>query len=117
LGSIGRARLRPSLVFRGSDGASPSRESACFRRSKDYQAALLSWKKEKRRVALEHGPALHLGALRKGYTTEALKEGVDTVTVAHLLGHRDPSMVAKVYGHVQVDPEYMMRAARRAKGG
>jgi integrase len=58
----------------------------------------------------------HLGAFRKGFATEALKAGVDTVTVAHLMGHRDPSMVSKVYGHVQQDPEHMANAARRAKG-
>jgi hypothetical protein len=37
------------------------------------------------------------------------------VTVAHLLGHRDPSMVSKVYGQVQQDPKHMAKSARKAK--
>ena len=63
-------------------------------------------KKQKARVRLtrEHGTKYHLGAFRKGYATEALKAGVDTVTLAHLLGHRDRSMVSRVYGHVAAGP-------------
>jgi integrase len=32
-----------------------------------------------------------------------------------LLGHRDATMVSKIYGRVQNDPEHMARAAERAK--
>lgn len=67
------------------------------------------------RLAKKIGHKYHLGAFRKGYATEALKAGVDTVTVAHLLGHRDPSMISRVYGHVQQDPEHMAKSARKAK--
>lgn len=67
------------------------------------------------RLEKKIGAKYHMGAFRKGYATEALKAGVDTVTVAHLLGHRDPSMVSKVYGQVQHDPEHMAKSARRAK--
>jgi integrase len=62
------------------------------------------------------GRKLHLGAWRKGYATEALKAGIDTVTVAHLMGHRDGTMVSRIYGRVQQDPAHMAHAARRAKG-
>ncbi len=68
------------------------------------------------RLEKKVGRKYHLGAFRKGFATEALKAGVDTVTVAHLMGHRDPSMVSRVYGQVQQDPEHMASAARRAKG-
>ena len=67
------------------------------------------------RLEKKLGKKYHIGAFRKGYATEALKAGVDTVTVAHLLGHRDPSMVSKVYGQVQQDPEHMAKSATRAK--
>jgi integrase len=67
------------------------------------------------RLRKKIGKKYHLGAFRKGYATEALKAGIDTVTVAHLLGHRDPSMVSRVYGQVQNDPAHMASAARRAK--
>ncbi|MEW4569551.1 tyrosine-type recombinase/integrase [Tautonia sp. JC769] len=69
------------------------------------------------RLEKKIGTKYHLGAFRKGFATEALKAGVDTVTVAHLMGHRDPGMVSRVYGHVQQDPEHMAAAARRARPG
>ena len=67
-------------------------------------------------LARQHGKKYHLSAFRKGYATEALKNGVDTVTVAHLLGHTDASMVSRVYAKVQQDPKFMAEAASRAKG-
>ncbi|MEI7921416.1 MAG: site-specific integrase [Planctomycetota bacterium] len=57
----------------------------------------------------------HLGAFRKGYCTEALKSGLDTVTVSHLMGHVNAVMVSKVYAKVQHDTEFMHSASRRAK--
>ena len=39
-GEFGRARLRPSLARRGSDGASPSRTPRCFRASKDAPSGM-----------------------------------------------------------------------------
>lgn len=59
----------------------------------------------------------HLGAFRKGFATKALKAGVDTVTLAHLMGHRDPSMVSRVYGQVQQDPEHMAAAIHKTTSG
>jgi hypothetical protein len=44
-----------------------------------------------------------------------LKAGGDTVTLSHLLGHREPSMVSRVYRHVQQDPIHKAPATRRAK--
>jgi integrase len=67
------------------------------------------------RLKKKLGRKLHLGAWRKGYATEALKAGIDTVTVAHLMGHRDGTMVSRIYGRVQQDPAHMADAARRAK--
>jgi integrase len=67
------------------------------------------------RIEKKIGKKLHLGAMRKGFTTEALKAGLDTLTVAHLLGHRDGTMISRVYGKVQQDPVHMLDASRRAK--
>jgi integrase len=55
-------------------------------------------------------------ALRHSYITHKLKTGTDTVTLAHLVGHEDTSMISKVYGHVGLDPEYMRSQARRNAG-
>jgi integrase len=112
LAELGVAAERPGR-FREA-GIEPERlEWAC----EEHRAAVRRWQKETVKLAREHGPKYHLGAFRKGFATEALKAGVDTVTMAHLMGHRDPSMVSRVYGHVQQDPEHMAKAARRARGG
>ncbi|WP_169979746.1 tyrosine-type recombinase/integrase [Tautonia rosea] len=68
------------------------------------------------RLQKKIGRKLHLGAWRKGFATEALKNGVDVHTTAHLLGHSDSAMLSRVYARVQADPEFMARAARRARG-
>lgn len=39
-------------------------------------------------------------AFRHTFATEGLKSGVDAITVAELMGHRDLTMVARVYGHL-----------------
>jgi integrase len=74
-------------------------------------------RKELTRIALEHGQKLHLGAFRKSFATEALKNGVDPVTASHLLGHSNTNMLAKVYARLAQDPKYLRDAAKRAKGG
>jgi len=49
-------------------------------------------------------------AVRHGFATEALKNGLDTTTVGVLMGHANPSMVAKVYQHLAQDDSYMLGA-------
>jgi integrase len=95
------------------DGVAPEKLEAA--RAK-HRAQVRKSVKEADELARSHGVKYHLGAFRKGYATEALKNGVDTVTVAHLLGHSDASMVSRVYAKVQQDPKFMAEAARRAKG-
>lgn len=69
-----------------------------------------------RRLARRTGRKLHLGAFRKGWATEALKNGVDVLTAAHLMGHANSNMLAKHYAKMQADPAFMAEAARRARG-
>lgn len=71
-----------------------------------HRASVKAWQKDQQRLARELGTKYHLGAFRKGYATEALKSGVDVIGLAHLMGHRDPSMLSRVYARVQQDPEY-----------
>jgi integrase len=69
------------------------------------------------RLQKKLGRKLHLGAFRKSFATEALKNGVDVVTTSHLLGHTNPAMLAKVYARMQHDPEYLRGQAKKATGG
>lgn len=64
--------------------------------------------------ARELVPRYCLYALRHSWATNALKRGVDPLTVAILMGHQDPSMLAKVYQHLSHNPEHMLAQARRA---
>ncbi len=61
-------------------------------------------------------PRYSLYAFRHSWATNALKAGVDSLTVAILMGHNDPSMLAKVYQHLGHNPEHMLEQARRASG-
>jgi integrase len=61
-------------------------------------------------------PRYSLYALRHSWATNALKNGVDALTVAILMGHRDPSTLARTYQHLSHNPEHLLAEARRASG-
>jgi integrase len=69
-----------------------------------------------RRVKLKI-PGICCTAIRHSYATNALRAGVDPVTLSVLMGHADASMVAEVYQHLAKDPEYLRQAATKAVGG
>lgn len=53
--------------------------------------------------------------IRHSYATEGLKNDVDPVSLAMLMGHSDPSMVAKTYQHLAQDHGHLRRQAERAR--
>lgn len=53
-------------------------------------------------------------AIRHTFAVAALRAGVDSLYVAKLMGHRDLSMVAKVYGHIGADTEDMHSRLKQA---
>ena len=61
-------------------------------------------------------PNYSLYALRHSWATHALERGVDPLTVAILMGHRDPSMLAKVYQHLSLNPEHLRSQLEKAVG-
>lgn len=68
------------------------------------------------RLAEKLAPKYSLYVLRHSWATHALERGVDALTVAVLMGHRDPSTLAKVYQHLAHNPEYLLEQARKAAG-
>lgn len=66
------------------------------------------------RMAKKIAPRYSLYALRHSWATNALKRGVAPLTVALLMGHKDPSMLARVYQHLSHSPSHMRKQARRA---
>ena len=73
-------------------------------------------KKLRYKRASELAPKWSLYALRHGWATQALRRGVDPLTVAILMGHSDPSMLSKVYQHLSLNPAHMLTQAKKAVG-
>jgi len=92
-------------LFRNTDGEAWNKNSVnCrFRRIRS--------KLEKAGTPIE---GLCATSLRHGFATEALKNGVDPVTVSILMGHADASQVAKTYQHLAADPKFLSKALERA---
>lgn len=68
------------------------------------------------RMACSLAPKYSLYVLRHSWATHALERGVDPLTVAVLMGHRDPSTLSKTYQHVALNPPHMLDQARKAAG-
>lgn len=66
------------------------------------------------KIAAELGTKYSLYDLRHSWATHALEKGLDILTVAVLMGHQDPSTLAKVYQHLSLNPSHMLEEARRA---
>ena len=58
-------------------------------------------------------PRYSLYALRHAWATRALQSGLDGLTVAILMGHSDPSTLARVYQHLAHQPEHLLQQARK----
>ncbi|HEV7282272.1 MAG TPA: tyrosine-type recombinase/integrase [Pirellulaceae bacterium] len=54
-----------------------------------------------------------LYALRHTWITRMLQSGVDSLTVAFLAGHKDPSMLAKHYAHLTLNPQHLLQQAKK----
>jgi integrase len=66
------------------------------------------------RKAAELGPRYSLYALRHSWATNALERGIDALTVAVLMGHSDPSTLARVYQHLSHNPKHLLEQAKKA---
>tara|TARA_R110002049_G_scaffold309101_2_gene516894 strand:- start:20310 stop:21317 length:1008 start_codon:yes stop_codon:yes gene_type:complete len=52
---------------------------------------------------------------RHSYATNALTQGgVDPVSLAHLMGHKDTAMVSRVYSHIAKNPNFLREQAEKA---
>lgn len=66
------------------------------------------------RMARQASPRWSLYALRHSWATNALQNGVDALTVAILMGHKDPSTLARTYQHLSHNPAHLLAESRRA---
>lgn len=65
-------------------------------------------------IARRHAPKYCFYAFRHSFITNGLKNGVDPVTMANLVGHVDLRMIHGVYSHISQDQEFMRKAATKA---
>jgi integrase/recombinase XerD len=62
-------------------------------------------------------PGLCAYTMRHSFCTNALLRGVDVLTVAKLMGHKDATMVMRVYQHLAQNHAYLLEAAQKATNG
>ena len=67
----------------------------------------------KKKVGL---PVLCAYGIRHSFATEGLKNGVDSLSLAALMGHSDVSMIARTYQHLARHPDYLREQAKKARG-
>lgn len=65
------------------------------------------------RLARDHAKRYSLYVLRHSWATNALRSGIDALTVAILMGHKDPSTLARTYQHLSHNPDHLLAQARR----
>lgn len=66
------------------------------------------------RLKEKMGVRYSLYALRHTWITRLLEKGVDSLTVAFLAGHKDPSMLAKHYAHLTHNPKHLLNQAKKS---
>jgi integrase len=70
----------------------------------------------RKKMACGLAPKFCLYHFRHSWLDRMLKKGVDVLTCAILLGHRDPSMIARTYQHLSQSPDYLRAALNKAAG-
>lgn len=99
------ATLRPTKRSRGKERLKSNSELREEARDKLWTAK-----------AKQFCVPLSLYALRHSWATHALQRGVDSLTVAILMGHSDPSTLARTYQHLTHNPTHLRDQAKRAAG-
>lgn len=69
------------------------------------------------KLALENAPGYKLRSFRHTFGDRMLKAGVDPITVANLMGHKNLAMLANVYSHLSQDSDYLRQALSRGEVG
>lgn len=97
------------LVKLNSDGP-------LFRNSKGRPWTKDSIKCRLGRITKQVGFRVIAYGARHSFATNALMNNVDSISVAHLMGHKDTTMVSRVYSHIARNPEYLKQQAIKAIG-
>jgi integrase len=104
------ARYPTGPLFRNSAGTAwePSLMKDWFKRLDGRRYKLPSDKRVSFRITAY--------AIRHTFCTEALMRGVDPITLATIMGHKDTKMIMKVYQHLSRKTDHLRGALNRAIG-
>jgi integrase len=92
----------------------PQRRDESVRRS--HREAVLERRHQIAVLARRHVPRYSLYTFRHSWCTHALERGVDAVTVATLMGHKDTTMISRHYAHLMHRRDHLRESVRRASG-
>jgi integrase len=70
----------------------------------------------RQKMASKLAPKWCLYHFRHSWLDRMLKAGTDVLTCAILMGHRDPSTIAKTYQHLSQSPDYLREALKKVAG-
>lgn len=82
------------------------------RRGKGWTANNIACRFQRMEKKLGYLPCLY--QLRHSYCQRALKNGVDPITLAELMGHANAGMIMKIYQHIHQDRAHLSAAAMKA---
>jgi integrase len=80
----------------------------------EHQQAVVERRRQIAALARSQVPRYCLYTFRHSWCTHALERGVDAVTVALLMGHRDTTMISRVYSHLMQRRDHLRDAVRKA---
>jgi integrase len=81
-----------------------------------HREALSERRRQIAALARRHVPRYSLYTFRHSWCTHALERGVDAVTVATLMGHRDTTMISRHYAHLMQRRDHLRESVRKAAG-
>jgi integrase len=97
------SKLKPDKMDRGRR-----------RRKTDVELRREAERKLREKLAKTLAPKYCLYHIRHTWMNRLLRKGVDSLTVAVLAGHQNPSTLAKTYQHLSQDRAYLLEQAKRA---
>lgn len=68
------------------------------------------------RLTRNLGFKLFAYAIRHTFITDALLRGVDPLTLAIIVGHKDATMIMRVYSHLNLHQDHIQKALKQATG-
>jgi integrase len=97
------AEFPEGLVFRNSRG-------------QPWKKGAIAYRFVRLQAKLGYGPECTAYAFRHLYVTDALERGVNPAVVAELVGHKDLTMIMRVYNQLRQRTDHLREAVRVARG-